>query len=322
MITKTYVLLALIATVLFTSCSQQSTPATSLIDANTIQNSNILGGELADTDFQKAHGIVLLVIQTVEDGKEQQSICTGSLITHDIVLTAAHCVDSLGLQYVAALFTTNAFQQVADENVRFAVNFVYHDKYNNAEQGVWNDIAVLKLDSPAPADYELAVLPTAETIKNLTVGSALTFSGYGITTPVLREFKRDENGQVIIGEDGYPEIVEFPTEGSGILRLVGNIVVTDITADHKEISFDQSNLKGACHGDSGGPALLQLQDGSYIQVGVTSRGTNFLGNCNEGAIYTGVYGQLEWIESAVNLMNQPVPAQPVAEVPPQVAVGQ
>lgn len=319
MIKKTYVLLALIATVLFTSCTQQSIPSTSFVNTNEVQNSNIIGGELANADFQKAHGIVLLIM---ENDKGEQSICTGSLITRDIVLTAAHCVDGAGLQFIAALFTTNAHQQVTDDQIRFAANFVYPENYNQAEQGVWNDIAVVKLHAPAPEDYKLAVLPTPETINKLTVGSALTFAGYGITTPVLREFKRDENGQVIIGEDGYPEIVEFPTEGSGILRQVGNIIVTDITSDHKEITLDQTNLKGACHGDSGGPALLQLEDGSYVQVGVTSRGTDYLGNCNVGVIYTGLFGQREWITWAINLMNQPVPAQPSTEPPPQVAVGQ
>ncbi|MES2802722.1 MAG: trypsin-like serine protease [Bdellovibrionota bacterium] len=297
--------LAITAIALFTSCAPQNQSApNSYLDSNEIQNSNILGGLLADSSFQKANGIVQLKL--ISD--MGTSTCTGSLIASDIVLTAAHCIADGGLRSIAVLFSLDDLK-VTEEQVIYAVKGVVHQDFmpTDDKTQVWNDIAIVKLEKAAPADFKLAVLPNAETIKQLTKGSKLTLAGYGITNAVIRKLLKDKNGKVIIGKDGQPATIELPGHGSGTLRRVSNIAVAGITADQKEISFDQQTLRGACHGDSGGPALLKLTDGTYIQVGVTSRGTNPLGNCNEGAIYTGVAGQLDWIAIAIEQVNQPAP---------------
>lgn len=292
---QTAALLALTAAALFTSCAPQSQSApTSYLDSNDVENSNILGGLLADSSFQKANGIVQLKIISLMG----EATCTGSLIARDIVLTAAHCIADENLRGVAVLLSLDD-RKLTEEQVIYATGAAVNPDFapTDDKAKVWNDIALLKLEKPAPEDFKLAKLPDAESIAQLTKGSKLTLAGYGITNAVIRK--------VIQGKNGKQQMVELPGRGSGTLRRVSNIVVTDVTADQKEISFDQKNLRGACHGDSGGPALLQLKDGSYVQVGVTSRGTNQLGNCNEGAIYTGVYGQLDWIKLASQQLNQP-----------------
>ena len=304
-------ILALTATALLVaSCAPETqNAATSYLDSNEVENSNIVGGQLADANYQKSHGIVQLRTKKVLKflGKTitlSESVCTGSLIQRDIVLTAAHCVssktssDKVDVQFG---LTNVKAQTIA------AKDWIIHPEYANQpkdDKAVQHDIAIVKLSAAAPADFKLAVLPNAQTIQQLLVGSKLTFAGYGITNAIVRDFKKDQNGQPVLDKNGQPQVVEFPSEGSGTLRKVSDMVVTHITSDLKEISLDQRNLKGACHGDSGGPALLQLQDGTEIQVGVTSRGTNQLGNCNEGVIYTGVAGQLDFIAKAVAHVNK------------------
>ncbi|AZZ35664.1 hypothetical protein CIK05_02235 [Bdellovibrio sp. qaytius] len=304
--------LAITASVLFTSCAPQSSAPSSYLESNDVQNSNILGGLLADSAFQKANGIVQLKIIS----KMGTATCTGSLITRDVVLTAAHCLADEDLQDIAVLFSLDD-QKVSKDQVIYAATAAVNPEFapTDDHSKVWNDVAVIKLETPAPADFKLAVLPTAETIKQLTKGSKLTLAGYGITNAVVRKVVKDKNGKVVLDKDGQPMTVELPGRGAGVLRRVSNIVVTNVTADEKEISFDQANLRGACHGDSGGPALLQLQDGTYIQVGVTSRGTNLLGNCTEGAVYTGLAGHLDWIKLAIEQMNKPTAAPAKPEVP-------
>ena len=302
-IKQTVALLTLTAAALFTSCApqSQSTP-TSYLNSNEIENSNILGGLLADSNFQKSHGIVQLKIISLMG----EATCTGSLIARDVVLTAAHCIADETLRGVAVLFALDDSNKLTEEQIIYASGAAINPDFapTDDKSKVWNDIAVLKLEKAAPADFQLAKLPDLETIKQLVKGSKLTLAGYGITNAVIRK--------VVKGKNGKQQVLELPGRGAGTLRKVANIAVTDVTADQKEISFDQKNLRGACHGDSGGPALLQLKDGSFIQVGVTSRGTNQLGNCNEGAIYTGVFGQTEWIKLAVEQLNAPVKEEPKA----------
>lgn len=303
---------ALTASALFSSCAPQSQGnPTSYLNSAGVENSNIVGGQLADASYQKAHGIVQLRVKKVIKflGKTvtmSESICTGSLITRDIVLTAAHCVASkTSADKVDVLFgLTNAKATATIAAKDWIINPAYVSNPQADSQSVQNDIAIVKLSAEAPADFKLAVLPTAKTIEQLLVGSKLTFAGFGITNPLVRDYKKDQNGKPVLDKNGQPQVVELSSEGSGTLRKVSDMVVTRITSDQKEITLDQRNLKGACHGDSGGPALLKLQDGTDIQVGVTSRGSNKLGNCNEEVIYTGVLGQQDFINKAVAQINK------------------
>jgi len=60
----------------------------------------------------------------------------------------------------------------------------------------------------------------------------------------------------------------------------------------------------ACSGDSGGPLVVALEDGSYIQAGVVSRGLSGAEGkgCNEAAPFsacTRVSNFLPWLEATI-----------------------
>lgn len=308
MMKQAIALIALSAVALLTSCAPQSQSGnSSYLNSGVRENSNIIGGSIADSQFQKANGIVQLRIITLFG----EATCTGSLIARNIVLTAAHCIADETLRGVAVLFSLSDVN-VPEAQVLYAVAGAVHPKYGPTEddQAVWNDVALLKLEKDAPEDFQLAQLPTAkpnlETQKveispSIEKDAKLTLAGFGITNAIVRKVIKNKKGKEVV--------VELPSSGTGTLRHVSDILVTAVTDDQKEISLDQSNYRGACHGDSGGPALLLQEDGTYVQVGVTSRGTEKLGNCNKGAIYTGLAGHLDWITKVSEQLQKEQPAK-------------
>ncbi len=54
-----------------------------------------------------------------------------------------------------------------------------------------------------------------------------------------------------------------------------------------------NSRRGSCYGDSGGPAYVQLADGTWRVFGATSRGALF---CNGESIYTLIHPFVPWLE--------------------------
>lgn len=80
-------------------------------------------------------------------------------------------------------------------------------------------------------------------------------------------------------------------EEYGIKRFVDTTIA--------EFSWDEvfigNSEQGACYGDSGGPALVQLDDGTWRVFGVASWGKV---GCGVGTYYSMAHNGVEWIEDA------------------------
>jgi secreted trypsin-like serine protease len=298
------ILLITVTGALSTSCAPKKSSSDQIYSNSPTSSSNILGGVLADAQFQNTTGVVgLLIFSTDMLGKEHQSICTGTLIDKKVVLTAAHCIADPGLTNVIVIFDQD-FSKITESRLRFALTGRVHENYlaevNHADsQSItanWNDLALLGLNEDAPADVTLAKLAPAAT--NIKKGQELTLSGYGITNAIIRKIAKGKNGKPLVDLKGQPVIQELAGQGDGVLRKVDGILVSQVINDSKELLLDQKKLKGACHGDSGGPAYMKDADGSMVQVGVTSRGLEALGNCNVSAVYTSVSAHADWINSS------------------------
>ncbi len=311
-VTKTQLnTLNLAATLIFaffyTSCAPQAhnSQATNDSEISSQDSSHIVGGINASTTFQKENGIVALAI-TSSGMSGGLSICTGTLIAKRIILTAAHCLQAAPMTKISKIevYFMNNIQRSL--NIGNAQNSILADKMaphadflkDVTEETVnlkgWNDIALIRLKSDAPATFKMAQLPQASQALAVVESDKVILSGFGVATPIVN--KSETNTQT-----GKVEIVGVPeqSETAGILRIIEGIpVLKELNAD--EILLDQTNSTGACHGDSGGPAFVKQSNGSLIQVGITSRGTNSIGNCNEKAIYTRVSSHLAWIEKTKN----------------------
>jgi hypothetical protein len=96
---------------------------------------------------------------------------------------------------------------------------------------------------------------------------------------------------------GYGITQTNPHSGAGTLRKT-TVRIAQPRFGDTEILFDQRDGHGACHGDSGGPALITLRGKTYL-IGVTNRGYQDPNDtCGQFAVYTRVAAYKSFITRA------------------------
>ncbi|AFY01072.1 S1 family peptidase [Bdellovibrio bacteriovorus] len=223
------------------------------------QETSIIGGEKADAANPVTASTVSLIYNY--QGKPY-SICTGTLISKNLVLTAAHClVDLQGAEifvHMGEVLPTTVDEtkllRVAEYETHKDYHLVYDD--NGFPVTGRNDVGLIKLLLEAP---ENAVpVPILDESVELKAGETLLLAGYGL----LHEI---ENPIPATGLN----FVRVP-----LAKLWESILVTD-----------QNNAKGACSGDSGGPAYLETSKGLVV-VGITRGPHDLAPDCRHFGEYT------------------------------------
>lgn len=184
--------------------------------------------------------------------------CTGSFVHPQVVIYAAHCGEDV--PYIR-------FGDTIDETAREVVpeRCVVHP---TGEWGVGTDFAYCLLPEPIEDIPTVPPLMGCEVDEYLQEGRDVTLVGFGIN--------------------------DDPEENYGIKRWVE----TQITAFSWDEVFIGDETAGACNGDSGGPALVQLEDGSWRVFGIASWGQ---GGCGIGTYYSMIHNGLAWIEGDSNI---------------------
>jgi secreted trypsin-like serine protease len=242
------------------------------------------------------------------------TICTGTLIDSNIVLTAAHCIPT-HIWDLKIIFSTNvdSILNAKDPNIQLkymktAIDAKVGptwDPKNETVQFDTGDIALIKFQGLAPSEYRAASF-----LKNgddLKIGSIVTIAGFGVNYVDMEEinpkkYRNLENdldlGDVICSgknRGNYGTCYKITKTGDGLLRSAS----APISFIHEtEVRLNEKKA-GTCNGDSGGPAFL-FKDGDFYLFGVTSRGGEF---CNEVGVYTNALIYKSWIEATSKILK-------------------
>lgn len=206
-----------------------STNACSDLGLGTKSSQRIVNG--ADCVNPGASPIVRLAFL---NGSTELGFCSGSMITNDTVLSAAHCF--LGNPTRVLVFSGDSLETSRRFEAR---NWSVHPGFGPVDNRVINDVAVVRLS----AGTGLPTLPVRIS-SNIANGEEVSIFGYGT----------DENGNF-----------DFQDLESGEMR------VSEVSTTHIGAAFNGEG-SNTCQGDSGGPVLSRSL-GQVVIAGVTSTGT-------------------------------------------------
>ncbi len=191
---------------------------------------NIVGGK--DSNYDEAAAASVVYIST-ENDQGHNEICTGTFISTELILTAAHCIakekEGMSLSFRPRDFikTKRIIDIKITETYKLDFSTLLVER---------NDLGVIHFEGGLPEGAKIAILPKSNKNKVLPSRRLLAI-GYGQNTGV----KSDD---------------EMANTGEGVLRtktLVSELIKTD----KDNFKIDQlANKGGICFGDSGGPALI------------------------------------------------------------------
>ena len=211
-------------------------------------------------------------------GGSYEAFCTGTLITQNFVLTAAHCVDAC----VGDTDPINAYRSMMrvgigqDDGSLRAVyeiaSFHVHSNYYCSSWTIRDDIAILKLRQTVPTSVAQATPPmpphldvTASEVASKNI--RMTAVGFGRT---------NANNIYSSGTKYEASLLVYDICPKNRPRSA-----TCQSSDQGIVGFD-GRLTNVCKGDSGGPAFFTRNGVEYV-TGVTSYG---FGDCNLYSVST------------------------------------
>lgn len=237
------------------ACSSQNTSSIAKFETA------IIGGEAAlESDLVTRSTVSLIA----DIGGMPVSVCTGVLISRNLILTAAHCLVDFERMPVTVYFGATLPVTMQDPGFVGVAEATFHNQYHRVKDG-WgryvtslNDIGLIKLAEEVPAAAEpVAILDQGPELQQ---GTQFLLAGFGLT---------NELGKAQSATGLNKTRVPF-------VRREGSVLVADHSAG-----------QGACRGDSGGPAFLETSQG--LMLAAVTRGAHAGSpNCRNFGEYTSV----------------------------------
>lgn len=209
-------------------------------------------------------------------------ICTGSLISSDIIITAAHCTFDQGFYWVKL----GADTLDSDEPL-LEVSGTWRDT-RYSKKTITNDLGLLKLTRPV-TDVRPIALPTRAQLSKISKLTKFKMYGWGL----------DQNNEVA----KFLRSANLDLQDSAAKRAYGSSFKPEIMLASGRYIKAEKLYAGGCNGDSGGP-LIGMVDRKPVLVGLTSWGS--AQGCDRGkpTIFTRVSYYLKNISNGVVLASK------------------
>jgi secreted trypsin-like serine protease len=218
----------------------------------------VIGGTVDPGD----PSVVAFLAQLANQDSSTQALCTGTVISPHVVLTAAHCVPD-NITQAVVLVGTDLSQQDTITPLQVTGGGA-HPSYNPVSGA--HDVGFVVLADPTT----LTPVPYNRTPVDGDVGQSLRVVGYGVTSS-------DKSAQAGVKE-------------------TASLTISSITSTRV---MTPANSNQPCHGDSGGPLLLTGADGTEQIAALVSRGVGTADDCAEGSANTRVDAELDFIDGVV-----------------------
>jgi hypothetical protein len=229
--------------------------------------------------------------------------CSGTVISNNVVMTAAHCVYDLSTRQLLDpskfIVQTSAVSTRAPTGTYSRVNRIIPHTWQPSN--FYGDLALLQLATTVTAPA--MPLATNADLGLLNPGTVAIAEGWGVVVPGSDQPSTD----LRLGSFA----VQSPSYCSNQAQQFGVLFDSSGTLCAIDPSFQVST----CSGDSGGPLVALRSDRTIAQIGITSYGSAGCPTSRAG-FFTRVDAFSSWITSWVTALAPPPPAAPMPVSPP------